>query len=1236
VKFIYQDDADNGFARIFNNGLSSQGCPQPNAHIACSSFIGGMANGTTRLDYRYLLRSTKDITSAPVTMSFGMKQNDNGAQEHTITALRFLNSRSVRCREDGPTYGVVNADWDNAAIYNNDPNPANDAEGDGNQWISDTAISARIGIVGQSGNYRDVPNSPYDTTKISGGWKDDLWRIPIGPGGSPGLDWSGATDQTHGYMMVRDWNEQNLLYIGEAEFSSGNLPDCSGNLRIYKFNDANQNGVRDGSEGGLGSISFRITGPNGYDTTQSTDGSGYITLNGLANGIYQVAENVPAGWVSTTGNTKTVTVGGSTQTAVFGDKQQVICGGAWAGITQESAQATGKTPADFPYCQMFYNGYGANQDTLRFTGLTNADGRPYVASKIYVDGVERLSTRYHAGLNDAPTFTMGGLAPGNHSFSTCATGSNYSQDQVPLWLYRKTTNPNINDYVMTTVRDDAFWATPGRDYALSGSIGYIFDSAYSGTSPLQEYSHPGSFDHTYGFGDPDGAGTYWTFSRTVGHVFTSASGADRVKISATYMDSGADAWMISVAPPPASPNTANMGSATDAGDPGDGWSCQSYTFRINAPSVATPSASPGMSNGGQVNYACKLFPPLQATVSDPDSAVMPQVGLVRFHVRGSGASTFDRWTNLSRPIPSGGTVTSDDVIIDGVSLTDWLANPANVAGGTTVSWSVQSLDPSGAADLSNPDWFASQTIPGNSMALYHDIGGVLLQPLPGTGWKWGPESGAWSFYKRTAANITSTKQYYDLTTNAPITGTRNISDGETVKARLTITNNGQTPTQYYTVRDYLGYIRDFEQPRNFVLESAGNAPISPNITPVKTAAGDTAIANPNDINTAWDGSWKIDFGSNNGANGLPNGELAPGGSVTISYIVRADRNMTDRIKAAQGGAYNESNASNPNNSFNSSTNDIVISTQASQTKADFTQNYCSNAITSYNSGNVAQNVVTPTFKGVRGDINSNSSIYASGNKANATFVVTATGSIAQAFGGGSPYNGAGNTTATNCSVNGGVQTTGGINWRSDLTKNMLQLMAGSVNNSTNGFNANLFNPGAGNPNRGVLSPGGGSNVWVHTGDLNISVDPQFTGVGTIIVKGNLNIRSNMNYKAGAAGLSSVGFVVFGNITVDKSVTHLVGSYYSSDVLINAVGNTNCPNVTNSQGLISTGRSNQQLVVEGLMVARQFNLERYYTNTSPAAAATPAELVYYDGRVIAATPPGFSTFSSSAQWTELLP
>ncbi len=200
---------------------------------------------------------------------------------------------------------------------------------------------------------------------------------------------------------------------------------------------------------------------------------------------------------------------------------------------------------------------------------------------------------------------------------------------------------------------------------------------------------------------------------------------------------------------------------------------------------------------------------------------------------------------------------------------------------------------------------------------------------------------------------------------------------------------------------------------------------------------------------------------------------------------------------------------------------------------------------------------------------------------------------------------------------------------------MLQLMTGTVNNSTNGFNNNLFNPGAGNPNRGVLS-GAGSNVWVQNGNMDITTDPQFTGVGTIIVKGNLNIRSNMNYKAGAAGLSSVGFVVYGNITIDKSVTHLVGSYYASDVLINSVGNTSCPNVTNGQGLIATGRSNQQLVVEGLMVARQFNLERYYTNTSPSAAATPAELVYYDGRVIAATPPGFSTFSSSSQWTELLP
>lgn len=121
-------------------------------------------------------------------------------------------------------------------------------------------------------------------------------------------------------------------------------------------------------------------------------------------------------------------------------------------------------------------------------------------------------------------------------------------------------------------------------------------------------------------------------------------------------------------------------------------------------------------------------------------------------------------------------------------------------------------------------------------------------------------------------------------------------------------------------------------------------------------------------------------------------------------------------------------------------------------------------------------------------------------------------------------------------------------------------------------------------------------------------DNSCLGNGTVIVNGDLNINSNINYfsSTSAGGnlynLASIAWIVMGNMTVSPSVSQLAGTFI-------VLGNDG----------ISTGNSDLQLTVNGLMMARKFNFERKYS--SYAAQTEPAEKIIYDGRAFLNTPPG---------------
>jgi hypothetical protein len=110
----------------------------------------------------------------------------------------------------------------------------------------------------------------------------------------------------------------------------GNQGPCSGCLKIYKYNDKNRDGTYDPGrpyyEWYLSGWVFTVTDSAGNSQSGTTGIGGYVTICGLAPGVYTVTETPKAGWTNTdpadgTG-TKTVTVScGTTKTVKFGNKK---------------------------------------------------------------------------------------------------------------------------------------------------------------------------------------------------------------------------------------------------------------------------------------------------------------------------------------------------------------------------------------------------------------------------------------------------------------------------------------------------------------------------------------------------------------------------------------------------------------------------------------------------------------------------------------------------------------------------------------------------------------------------------------------------------------------------------------------------------------------------------------------------------------------------------------------------
>ncbi|MDD3678728.1 MAG: hypothetical protein PHT36_00525 [Patescibacteria group bacterium] len=95
-------------------------------------------------------------------------------------------------------------------------------------------------------------------------------------------------------------------------------------IRIVKFHDRDGDGNEDSNEERLSGWRFRVTGPNGFETTTVTGENGIAPITGnLQPGVYTVTEILQSGWRNTTGITiqREVTEDARTQTFVFGNRR---------------------------------------------------------------------------------------------------------------------------------------------------------------------------------------------------------------------------------------------------------------------------------------------------------------------------------------------------------------------------------------------------------------------------------------------------------------------------------------------------------------------------------------------------------------------------------------------------------------------------------------------------------------------------------------------------------------------------------------------------------------------------------------------------------------------------------------------------------------------------------------------------------------------------------------------------
>lgn len=1294
IKAIVFEDRFNGYVTHFNNikrtdtwenGCLTAAfdntlrCPEIILRYAKSRNLSGplIQNG-------HYIRGPKDwaggkqfVASAPSSIAFdvnygpvGGVENEPG-EDHEYEEMAGQSYRGLRfhaggagCRNDdwshrtpgGPTanaqFKVGNADWD-AGTWNDEgdfagylppfqgfegPPPEND--------VGIAADVVRLGVMSEN-NVLDKSGYPQDERKvnyfsISGTWRTyPGWAIFLDePNGSLNgytEPWK-SNEQLAGQFSIKHWNDGNNLYQGGAPFTWGYWPTC----------------LRDGT-GNPDFPDFTVTPHtpksifgghkyNGRDNFTPTSNTG----DAMVDFAFQYTLPETRGKVD---YSVTVRRGGTTVAFVPRSDENVgpdthqrripIQTNSFSANTTYTWQAcvdpgpqpapgTCTNPIAFqvnkgPTAQIVsgdpdYNtntgsvNYNCSRLAVRLTDPENHDVRPYFAISWVQDGKTNVVTSFDRGATNSDSWgewvnASGAPAP-NDGYRP--SGGTFTSDGVkPVrWTVngsaRSVPSKTLTEFLQQDVPEgvNVTWTASGEDRYGASDVGN------SPTDLFYQTSNPLAVHDASSFGD---------FTKQVSMNYRRHG--DFVK--ETFHKN----TRPNLLPPGSTKKFYDLNGAVTE-DVIDG-----QTVRVETKLKNTGETPTKRYEIYDYLGAVRDFDPPITTSADFPITVQYNDGTERA-VEPLISTVIPNRRNgfLDRCVGGAGcqALTSNTARRASYKL-DFGGNPD---GGENISVTKHGKDYAGCVgdcrtDPSYPNsvyWLsggADTEVPGNAIS----------PPAPDEGGRAAVASARYRLDVNQAGTYDLTLQYFNgRTTDPSISGPGYPPPGYTYRIKVTYPTGFRT-TATKTVRLPIESDERSRELHTFTVRDL-----------------DIGVANPT-IRITWDndywqpGVYDANFGlnqlrlataeSDDTDSILRPGQLNPGETVTLRYYIRANRNRTAASLADQNQNFlrrlevgSEAGPQRPRPDPKGGTVDIGDA----HTFLPYSEDYCDrdNPLLNHTAEFKPGDVLAPWLRGQRGSIASNEGIFGFDpltGEQNATFLVQANGVLSHFSGGFGERGDLGGYQAAPASC----APPGQVDWRKEMYRNVQRLLAEPYNNNPqamlNGANVKR------------LDPGNQPNVWVADGDLTMGRDDRdtvFRGTGTIIVKGDLTIEGDMAYESTDRRIDSLGIIVLGNVEVEDSVQRLVGTYYVSDIRTDLSGTASgCPNTDPGSGRFTTGRSNVQLNVQGVLVARRFEFQRYFLDPSDTVA-DPAENVYYDGRVVANTPPGFGTFRNTASWYEIAP
>jgi hypothetical protein len=189
------------------------------------------------------------------------------------------------------------------------------------------------------------------------------------------VGWTQTAPPTPGTYTVTVPPAHTNLNFGNRKREEGKAEIC-----VFKFEDLNGNGVRDGNEPLLGGWQFTVSPPPLLPTTSpvTTLPSGGICFGVSAPGTYTITEIVQSGWTPTTPNPQIVTVSPNQLVNVFfGNKKKEEPKFEICGIKFEDKNGNGKQDSGEPGLKDWTINlvFGTPPNQIDLQAITDANGR---------------------------------------------------------------------------------------------------------------------------------------------------------------------------------------------------------------------------------------------------------------------------------------------------------------------------------------------------------------------------------------------------------------------------------------------------------------------------------------------------------------------------------------------------------------------------------------------------------------------------------------------------------------------------------------------------------------------------------------------------------------------------------------------------------------------------------------------------------------------------------------------